>query len=361
MKLTITFLQIDIHPLIGLLYFFLGLMVMVFLFLIFFSFYKRRLEIKKKFWEETIFSVISQVIFYEEDQQPEMEIKLDKSLLHNSKFRQYFTDEIIHVKKNLFGAPASNLRKLYTSLYFDKDSLQKIHSTKWYIKAKGVQELAIMEQVQYVKEIFRLTNNSNELVRNEAQCALVNFYGFKGFRFLNVIVHPISQWQQIQLLNYLHDAKSTDTHQLKKWLASKNESVVILSLRLATFYNSFEVYNEVIQCLQHPDQQVKLNALMYLKKIASGDAAEKIINCYNFSDRTVKLSILSVLEEIGNENQVSFLLKQLHDNDDTIKLAAAKTLSCLHPMGKAFFQTHLFADQNPWKAIFSQIENDRAA
>ena len=361
MKSTNTFLQINPYPLIGLLYFFLGLMIIVFLFIMFFSFYKRKLEKRKKFWEEAISSVISQVIFYEEDGQSQMETKVDEKLLQNSNFRQYFIDEIIHAKKNLFGAPVSNLKKLYNLLKFDKDSLQKIHSTKWYIKAKGIQELSIMEQVQFVKEIFRLTNDSDELVRNEAQCALVNFYGFKGFRFLNVIVHPISQWQQIQLLNYLHDAKTTDPEQLKKWLASKNESVVTLALRLAGFYNSFEVYNEVIQCLQHPDQQVKLNALMYLKKISTDDTAEKIINCYNFSDRTVKLAILSVLEEIGNEKQVSFLLKQLHDNDDTIKLASAKTLSCLHPMGKAFFQTHLFADQNPWKAIFSQIENERAA
>ncbi len=41
-------------------------------------------------------------------------------------------------------------------LEFDKDSLQKIQSKKWHIKAKGIQELAIMEQVQYVKEIFDL-------------------------------------------------------------------------------------------------------------------------------------------------------------------------------------------------------------
>ncbi len=88
-------------------------MVVVFLFIIFFSFYKRKLEKKKKLWEERISSVISQVIFYEADGQSKMEIKVDEKLLQNSKFRQYFLNEIIHVKKNLFGAPVSNLKKLY--------------------------------------------------------------------------------------------------------------------------------------------------------------------------------------------------------------------------------------------------------
>jgi hypothetical protein len=355
------FLDLNTSPFIGLFYFFICLMVLVFTFIVFFSFYKRKLEKKEKIWQEIVSSVISQIIFFENDGQSPMEINVDEKLLQNSAFRQYFLNEIIHVKKNLFGEPVSNLKKLYETLQFDKDSLKKIHSKKWYIKAKGIQELAIMEQVQYVKEIFRLTNNSNELVRNEAQCALVNFYGFKGFRFLNVIMYPISQWQQIQLLNYLHDAKTTDSRQLKKWLGSKNESVVTLALRLAAFYNSFQVYDEVIKCLQHPNQQIKLNALRYLEKITVDDTAEQIIICYNSSDRIVKLTILSALEQIGSEKQIPFLLKQLHDNDDTIKVAAAKTLSSLHPSGAAFLHTHLFADEYPWKAIFSQIENERAA
>lgn len=361
MKQFVLFIQINSYPFLGLLYFFLFLMVLVFLAIIFFSFYKRRTEKKEKKCQEIISNTISEIVFFEDDGENQMQINLEEKLLCTPRFRQCFLNEIIHVKKNLFGAPVSNLKKLYQLLELDKDSLSKIHSKKWHIKAKGLQELSIMEQEQYVKEVFRLTNHSNELVRNEAQCALVNFYGFKGFRFLNVIVHPISQWQQIQLLNYLHDAKTTDPHQLRKWLASKNDSIVTLALRLAAFYNSYEVYDQVIQCLQHPDQQVKLNALRYLKKIATEESAEEVIKCYYASDKAVKLKALSVLELVGTEKQIPFLLKQLYDTDDTIKVVAAKALSTLHPLGTGFFQTHLFADQDPWKTIFSQIRNERAA
>lgn len=355
------FLDLNASPFIGLLYFFICLMVLVFTFIIFFSFYKRKSEKKEKRWQEIVSVIISEVVFFENVDNSKMEVKVDEKLLQNPAFRQYFINEIIHVKKNLFGAPVLNLKRLYEILEFDNDSLKKIHSKKWHIKAKGIQELAIMDQVQCVKEIFRLTNNSNELVRNEAQCALVNFYGFKGFRFLNIIKYPISQWQQIQLLNYLHDAKTTDSRQLKKWLGSKNESVITLSLKLAAFYNSFEVYNEVLQCLQNTNQQVKLTALKYLVKINDEDTPEHITNCYHSSERKVKLEILSLLEQIGTEMQETFLLKQLHNSDNKIKVAAAKTLSCIHPSGVAFLHSHLFADEDPWKSIFSQIEKERAA
>jgi hypothetical protein len=239
--------------------------------------------------------------------------------------------------------------------------LQKLKSNKWHIKARGIHELAVMGQLKYVREIFRLTNDSHELVRNEAQCAIVIFYGFKGLRFLNVLVHPVSQWQQIQLLNYVHDLQSAEPRFLKRWLTSKNNSVVTFAIHLSSLYNCADVYNEVILCLQNPDRQVKLNALDYLEKINNEDTSNEIIACFSSSEKIIQLRILSVLKETGSEKQVPFLLKELHNPDDTIKLAAAKTLACLHPSGAEFLHSHLFADEYPWAAIFSQIENERAA
>ena len=107
--------------------------------------------------------------------------------------------------------------------------------------------------------------------------------------------------------------------------------------------------------------KVKLNALRYLKKMAIEESAEEIIKCYSSSDKSVQLHILSTLKEVGSEKEIPFLIKQLQDADDDIKVAAAKTLSHLHPLGTAVFQTQLFADRNPWKAIFTEIQNDRAA
>lgn len=337
-------------------------MVLVFIFILIFSFYKRRLENKKRSWLENIANLISNAIFFENDGGEIVELKPgDKLLLRKIEFRQYFIDEIIHARKNFSGSPIANLITLYETLQFDKDALQKIKSKKWHIKAKGIQELAVMGQVKYVKIIFRLTNNSHELVRNEAQCALVNFYGFKGLRFLNFIIYPISQWQQIQLLNYLDDLHSADSKQLKKWLKSNNNSVVTFAIHLASLCNCADVYKEVIHCLQNPDRQVKLNALDYFKKINSEDTADEIVKCYAFSERIIQLNMLSVLQETGNEKQISFLLKQLHNPDHTIKVAAAKTLASIHPAGPAFLKTHLFSDEYPWNAIFNQIEDEKAA
>ncbi len=352
--------MINAYQFVSITYVFLLLLVLLFIFILCFTFYKKRIERNKKLWLQHIEQVVSQAIFSEENESVDITLEIRK-LLQNSMFRQYVINELIHARKSLSGSSTLNLIRLYEMLELHKDSFRKLQNKKWHLKAKGIQELATMNQTKYVKEIFRLTNNSNELVRNEAQCALVNFYGFPGLRFLNVTTFPISQWQQIQLLNKLNGVPVQNFDVIKKWLLSANESVILFSLNLATFYNCFDVYENVINCLQRPVLQIRLNALEYLKKMPREDTPEQMTGHYSFENKIYKLTIINALKDLGSEKQITFLLKRLHDNDNDIKAAAAKSLSCLHPSGVSFLQSHLFADENPWKAIFLHIENERAA
>ncbi len=179
-------------------------MLLLFVFTITCSVNRKRSRRNKNLWYADVMMIISEAIFStnKEDDPVDISYRIE-ILLQNPGFSNILINELIHAKKNLSGSSTLNLVKLYEVLELDKNSLTKLHSSKWHIKAKGIQELAMLEQKKYVKEIFRLTNNSNVLVRNEAQCALISFYGFAGFRFLNVASYPISQWQQIQLLNKL--------------------------------------------------------------------------------------------------------------------------------------------------------------
>lgn len=353
-------LKIDAYSLMSVMIVFIIILGLLFTCTLLFFIHKKRMDARKKSWEDHVSLLVSTAVFYLEDECNEIISKNNKRL-QNPMFRQYLVNELILARKSLSGSSSANLKKLYENLELNKDSFKKLHNKKWHIKAKGVQELAIMEQKQYAKQIFRLTNNKSELVRNESQCALVSFYGFAGLRFLGVTVYPLSEWQQIQLLNKLHDVKPQNFDVIKKWLQSSNESVVNFSLRLATFYNRFDVYPDVMDCLSNTSLQVKLNTLNYLKRIPRDDTAEKLVDDYSYENKSYKLAIINALNDIGSEDQINFLLKQLHDKDDDIKLAAAKSLSHLHPLGIAFFKTYLFADEDPWKTIFLQIENEYVA
>ncbi|KAA9036346.1 HEAT repeat domain-containing protein [Ginsengibacter hankyongi] len=350
-------LKIDSYTLMRVMLIFIIILGLLFICTLVFFIYKKRINAKIKSWEDQVSLVVSTAVFNLDEEFNEI-ISKNANKLKNHRFRQYLINEIILARKSLSGSASENIKMLYENLGLNNDSFKKLHNKKWHIKAKGVQELAIMEQTKYVKQIFRLTNNKSELVRNESQCALVSFYGFSGLRFLGVTTYTLSEWQQIQLLNKLHDVKPRNFDIIKKWLQSPNESVVNFSLRLATFYNRFDVYPDVMDCLSNTSLQVKLNTLNYLKRIPREDTAGKLVDDYSYENKSYKLAIINALNDIGNEEQIAFLLKQLHHSDNDIKLAAAKSLSHLHPLGIEFLKTHLFAHEDPWKTIFLQIENE---
>jgi Leucine-rich repeat (LRR) protein len=62
------------------------------------------------------------------------------------------------------------------------------------------------------------------------QLYLVNLFHFKGLDFLNRNKTPISEWDQIQLLEVLQLYK-TQISDISSWLKSSNESVVFFSLK----------------------------------------------------------------------------------------------------------------------------------
>ncbi len=357
-----TFLMIDVLWLVDMIYVFISLLILQITVILCIAFYKKRNENNKTIWKELLATQISEAVFYEGTAEGLQQlILLPGNLQNNKKFRQLFIDEIIHTKKSFTGTPHSNLILLYQQFNLYKDSYKKLHSRKWQVKAKGVQELAMMEQTMYVKEFFRLSNHKNELLRNEAQCGLVSLYGFKGLRFLNVTTKPLSEWQQIQLLNKLNEVTAVNFEPMKKWLLSSNESVILFSIKLAEFYKCFALYSNVLKCLQHPSTKIKLSTLEYLKKMPEEDTCDQVIASYFSADKICRLAILDILKVTGCKKQIPFLLMQLQDTDDDIKAATAKTISALHPSGPAFLQAQRYADINPWKTIFLQINQERVA
>lgn len=139
--------------------------------------------------------------------------------------RSLLTAELMSGKKALSGSAGENIARLYVVLGLDLDSLHKLGRRSWHHKAQGIQELALMEQRRHVTRIYRLTNDRNEIVRMEAQAAIVRLYGFEGLRFLDVIAWPMSEWQQIHLLRVLSRVPGSPSADVRRWLQSANPSV----------------------------------------------------------------------------------------------------------------------------------------
>ncbi len=355
-------LVIEIRHLLWMIYLFLGILTLLFIFILSLVVLKKKAARNASRRNGSLDEIIDAAIF---DEALEIE-KFEKDeeiqrLLKTEPSRQQLIDKMLHARKNLSGISCDNIRTVYNILQLEVDSLTKLKQKKWHIKAKGIHELSIMDQRKHVLKIYRLINDKNELVRSEAQCALVKFYGFKGLRFLNITNYAVSNFQQIQLLNMLKGTQVTRPGLFDQLLQSANKSVVTFAIKLANYYHAFHLQDKVMPFLGNPTLEIQLQAVRFFTKFPSDAAMDDMMVHYQTGEKEFRLAILNSLKENGGDLHLSFLMHQLHDEDNMIKLAAAKALAAVHPEGSAAFTGLHSSGIYPWTEIFHQVKNELAA
>ena len=119
-------------------------------------------------------------------------------LLNSQLAKKVLLRELMKLKKSLRGIAGSNLEKVYHQLKLQEISVKRLNSKLWHIKARGIQELAIMNQHAYHDRIFELTNHPNNLVRLEAQISIVRLEGFSGLQFFDTLSYPLRAFPPTQ-------------------------------------------------------------------------------------------------------------------------------------------------------------------
>jgi hypothetical protein len=310
----------------GIILLILGLLVYMLSYMYFKSIYDKKFEK----WSLISDLLIRKAIFYDDD-----EIEDDtlipvtaraEKLMHNKYFRKLLVTEIISAKKNITGISADNLKHLYVQLGLEKYALNNLTSSRWYIKARAVQELTIMDMKEFVDQLYSYTDDKNDLVRMEAQSALVQFNGFDGLRFLDTITYPISNWQQIKLLQQLSHLPPSDID-MSIWFKSPNSSVIVLALKLARNYHRFELHDDIISCLDHSDPWVRFEAIQCLTEIYTDETSDHLISRFLNEILKNQLAMIKVMQTIGTDRDVLFLLDLLTYDSDEIKIFAARALA----------------------------------
>jgi hypothetical protein len=174
--------------------------------------------------------------------------------------RQMLIEELVRNKTNFLGSVSENIIKLYYQLGLNVDSKIKLDVKRTHIQCQGIHELCVMEQKDQLLKVYRLTNSDDKDVRIEAQTAILQWYGFKGLRFLDVVSYPITEFQQLKLLELLRQLPFTGFTRLNNWLSSSNDTVVNFSLKLAEHYLQAQVKDEVEQCLLHKNPAIHVQA-----------------------------------------------------------------------------------------------------
>ncbi|MGN6180407.1 MAG: HEAT repeat domain-containing protein, partial [Mucilaginibacter sp.] len=295
--------------------FFTGLILLLIVFILITIYLRNKRARQLKKWNTIADLLIRKAIFFDEqDINTGNNIPVTKRALKllasDQHFKKLLTDKLISAKKNISGSAAKGLKLLYLQLNLHHFAVTQLASYKWHVKAQAIQELAEMEMREHIAKIYRLTNNANELVRMEAQIAVVKLLGFEGLRFLDVVRYPITEWQQIRLLHELSFIPAENFSGIAQWLKSDNKTVVAFALKLARNYHRFELYEDMCICLADPDSDVRLQAITTLGELYGDNTSDLLAGRLPIEDTKHRLALLKVLKNIATERDLPVLLKQ---------------------------------------------------
>ncbi len=223
---------------------------------------------------------------------------------------QFLIQLMITTQRVLGGENHHKIKKLYGEIPPYGFSIAKIRSKRWSRIAQGIREIYEMDQPQYLKEIAPFYDHKNKFVRREAQIAMVVFLGWESLRFLPYLKQRISLWQQIKIVEKLHDIDKTPRLEyLKRNYGTENSEVLQLIIRIIKKYQIFSESDFLVTMLTNKDYEVREAAIYALLSLSVKDTKMKDLL---YSNRT----------KIPSQIQQTQLLKYLYKKPNFSKVTS---------------------------------------
>jgi len=247
--------------------------------------------------------------------------------------RQVLIDQMIDVSVNLKGDSREKLTRLYNQLELVNDSLTRARSRRWHKRIKGFRELAFMGIREGNDEMYKSLNSRNEILRMEAQIALVRLSEKDHFEFLSHLKRPFSLWEQITLHDLIlqHDMPVPD---FQRWLPSENPTVVMFALRMIREFRQIEAEAEMRKVLLHRDPRVSRLAVEVAGDLGMKSTLETMKRMYKFQEYQNCLEIVKSMGKMPETTMLGFLKLVLDKEDDVqLQIEAVKAIENMGEVG----------------------------
>ena len=249
-----------------------------------------------------------------------------RPIASNSFRRQVLIDQMIDLAVNLKGDEEKKLLKLYKQLGLDKDSVKRAYDYRWHKKIKGFRELAFMNIKDANDAIYKALNSSNEILRMEAQIALVNLSDDNAFEFLNFLSRPFSLWEQITLHELIvqHNLKVPS---FNRWLSSPNDTVVMFALRMIREFRQKDAEDDLRKILNHNSTEVRHLAVQVAGALEMRSTLEPMKKMYKNEEYKTCLEIVKSMGKMPDLSVMGFLKLVLDKEDDVqLQIEAVKAI-----------------------------------
>ncbi len=207
------------------------------------------------------------------------------------------------------------------------DSISKIKSKKIPEKIHGMHELSKFRVTDGQHYILPQITHTNQLIRQEAQVALVMLSETAPLAFLEYEWHDLDDWHKLCLHYVLDQSNLKYTIQYHKWLVHQEASVVIFGIQLAVVFKHIESITLIRLLLDHENEKIKKNAIKAVAQMGDDQDSPTIIKILETSNKTpIQLACIEALAQIGSQEDLLPLLHLIDPNQVEITLKIFNTI-----------------------------------
>jgi hypothetical protein len=316
-----------------------------------------QLEKRKQSLRELYQELLIDYLFSELNNDPII-ARFQKAIASNFN-RKILIDQMIDLSINLTGDVKEKLRGLYLTLSLDKDSIAKVYSYRWHIKVKGFHELAFMDITDANEEIIRCLLSNNDIVRMEAQLALVRLNHEDSFGFLDHLEKPFTLWEQLIIYETIMFHNLPVPH-FDRWLFSKNKSVILFSIRMIDFFKQKETYPNLFWMLVNEDPEVRYHTIRVIGNLRIKDALPHLKRLYKTENYDNCLAIIQAIAKMPDESILNFLKLVLDKESDVqLQIEAAIAINNTGEIGKLTLEKLLLSDYKNYQIIIKHVLDKR--
>ncbi|MFI0430177.1 HEAT repeat domain-containing protein [Mariniflexile sp. HMF6888] len=249
---------------------------------------------------------------------------------HKKWFKKLLLSSVLDLSLTLKGDLIYQVREIYMAFELHKHSLKLIKHPYWYIKCIGINHFQTMNFVHGQKYIKSYITSKNVILRSNAYIAHL-YLTTESFDSLVDYPTPLSRVNMYKVIDVLYMKHDTIPKNIASWLEAKNESIVILGLKIMVFYNYIAAPEKIVSLLDHEQIKVREEAILSIGELFLIDAEEALHSQFDKEGKLLKIEILKSLTVIGSETSVSFItsvLKRKHMDKD-VKMELLRSLKSI--------------------------------
>ncbi|MCO4294622.1 hypothetical protein NF867_17305 [Solitalea sp. MAHUQ-68] len=246
--------------------------------------------------------------------------------------RKILTHVLLSFKENLKGEMDEQITHIYLKLGLEKDSLKLTKSKLYYRRIEGLKALTNLDPKSAKEIVPNFLNDSNYLVRTEAQIAYVMHYPESPFEFLKTLKNPFTPWTQLSSFHFFR-LHQVPVPVFETYIESEIPTIRNFSLRMIIFFQQFESAPAIFKMLDNEVELTRALAIRAINNLRLYDGASIIKDMYPSETLNNKLEIIKALKNIGDEADFNFLESIIRSESISLKTEACRSLHFISNIG----------------------------